>query len=134
MKKQGVLNAHLSHVIARLGHTDRLVVCDAGLPIPRSAELVDLALTRNVPRFLQTVGTILQEMEVDEAVVAAETEKVNPALYNDLKRLLPGVTIKSVTHEEFKQLTCQNGNITFVRTGEVTPFANVILISGVDFD
>jgi D-ribose pyranase len=134
MKKKGVLNAQLSHAIARLGHTDRIVVCDAGLPIPRSAELVDLALTRNVPRFLEAVRTILQEMEVEEAVVAAETEKVSPALYSDLKKLLPDITVKSVTHEEFKRLTCANGNVTFVRTGEATPYANVILISGVDFD
>ncbi|RXJ70595.1 D-ribose pyranase, partial [Escherichia coli] len=26
----------MSSVISRLGHTDTLVVCDAGLPIPKS--------------------------------------------------------------------------------------------------
>ena len=134
MKKQGVLNAHLSQIIARLGHMDRLVVCDAGLPIPRSAEVVDLALTRNVPRFLDAVKTILQEMEVEEVVVATEIQKVSPALYHDLKRLLPGIAMKNVTHEEFKRMTCENGNVAFVRTGEVTSYANIILVSGVDFD
>jgi D-ribose pyranase len=134
MKKQGVLNARLSYLIARLGHTDRLVICDAGLPIPFSAEVVDLALTRNVPRFLETLETILQETEFEGAIVAEETAEISPVLYKELKRLLPDITIASVSHEEFKKLMCENGNVAFVRTGEVTPYANVILISGVNFD
>lgn len=32
MKKGTVLNSDISSVISRLGHTDTLVVCDAGLP------------------------------------------------------------------------------------------------------
>lgn len=134
MKKNGILNSELCRIMARLGHTDRLVVCDAGLPIPRSADYVDLAVTRNVPRFLDAVRAIADEMEIEEAFVAEEMEKVNPQTYDGLVRLLPGVKISRVAHEEFKRLTRENGNVSFVRTGEVTPYANVILVSGVDFD
>lgn len=45
MKKGTVLNSDISSVISRLGHTDTLVVCDAGLPIPKSATRIDMALT-----------------------------------------------------------------------------------------
>jgi D-ribose pyranase len=38
-----------------------------------------------------------------------------------------------VSHEQFKQLSCEVRTIAFVRTGEATPFANVILESGVTF-
>jgi D-ribose pyranase len=121
-------------VIARLGHTDRLVVCDAGLPIPRDAEVVDLALTRNVPRFLEAVQVILEEMEVESAVVATEMETISPETRAELIKLLPGIPVTAVPHEEFKRLTRENGGATFVRTGEATPYANVVLVSGVDFD
>jgi D-ribose pyranase len=133
MRKHGILNARLAGTIARLGHTDQLVVCDAGLPIPRSAEVVDLALTRNVPSFVCTVDTIVSEMVVESAVVAQETADVSPQIYDEIKRLLPGIPIRHVSHEEFKQATRDNADTTFVRTGEMTPFANIILIAGVDF-
>ena len=53
MKKGTVLNSEISAVISRLGHTDTLVVCDAGLPIPHSTARIDMALTQGVPTFMQ---------------------------------------------------------------------------------
>ena len=52
MKKSGILNAPLSQIVARMGHTDKLVICDSGLPIPKGVDLVDLAVTQNIPRFI----------------------------------------------------------------------------------
>lgn len=134
MKKIGTLNSHLSRVIASMGHTDKLVICDSGLPIPRHGDVVDLALTKNIPRFLETVKVILEELQVEGAIIAREMESVNEETYRELMKLLKGVKIKKVPHEEFKQITNSNASISFVRTGEATPYANVILISGVTFD
>src|SRR5512136_1702520 len=118
MKKSGTLNSHLSRIIARMGHTDRLVVCDSGLPIPRTHELVDLALTKNVPSFIETVGVILEELAVEGAVIAKEMEKVNPTRYAELMSLLAraGVTkISKVSHEEFKAAMSNGCNVAFAR-------------------
>ncbi len=134
MKKQGVLNSQLSYVLASMGHTDALVVCDCGLPIPRDHEKVDLALVKNLPRFLDTVKAVLNEIHVERAVIAAELETVNPKTYAVLMDLLRGIEVQKVPHEEFKTLTAANRNTAFVRTGEASPFAKVMLFSGVDFD
>jgi D-ribose pyranase len=134
MKKSGVLNRALSKVIASMGHTDRLVICDSGLPIPKNAEIVDLALTGNIPRFVDTLKVILEELQVENAIVAEEILKVNNGIYKEITSQLKGIDIKKVSHEKFKELTRENGNIYFVRTGEVTPYANIILVSGVTFD
>lgn len=133
MKKRGILNASLSKIIASLGHTDRLVICDAGLPIPRGAESVDLALTTNIPRFIETLTAVLDEGQFEGAVIASELESGNPAVFGQLRGLLNGIPIRTVSHKEFKKLTTNGSTVTFVRTGEATPFANVILISGVTF-
>ena len=77
MKKGGILNSNLSRVIAAMGHTDKLVIGDSGLPIPRNSELVDLALKPNVPRFLETLETILEELVVEEAIISKEMETKN---------------------------------------------------------
>ena len=134
MKKIGTLNSQLSQVIASMGHSDRLVVCDSGLPIPRGEEVVDLALTAGIPRFLDTLRVILEELQVEKAIIADEMESRNPTVYREVMSLLKKVEIARVSHEEFKELTHGGGNISFVRTGEATPFANVILISGVTFN
>lgn len=134
MKKTGILNADLARAIAAMGHTDKLVVCDAGLPIPRGKSVVDLALTTNIPRFLETLKVVLQELEVERVVIADEMKTSdNGVVFESVQKLLPGVEMNAVSHERFKELTNSDGNVVFVRTGESTPYANIILVSGVTF-
>ena len=65
MKKQGILQNDLAAVIARLGHTDTLVVADAGLPIPPSVPRIDLAVSAGVPSFMQVLRPLLDEVAVE---------------------------------------------------------------------
>lgn len=132
MKKNGILNAPLSKVIASLGHTSKLVICDCGLPIPLNAEVVDLALVKNVPGFLQTLDAILEEFEVEGAVIAEEMESKSKELYEAVTLKLGNIQLQKISHEEFKERTRELDTV-FVRTGEATPYANIILISGVTF-
>jgi D-ribose pyranase len=134
MKKYGILNSHLSRIIASMGHTDQLVICDSGLPIPKNSEMVDLALTKNIPRFMDTLRVVLEELQVEQAIVAEELHTGNNGFYREVETLLQGVRLRQVPHEEFKELTRNGDNIAFVRTGEATPYANLILISGVTFN
>ena len=134
MKKIGTLNSHLSRIIASMGHMDRLVICDSGLPVPRNQEVVDLALTKGIPQFLDTLRVILEELQVEKAIIASEMQKMNPKVYHEVKALLNHAEIEELPHEKFKGLTNAGGNIYFVRTGEATPYANIILVSGVTFD
>ena len=131
MKKIGTLNQPLSEVIAGLGHQDSIVVADAGLPISNGTRRIDLALTQGTPGFLETVRVILEEVTVGRAIVAEEILTVSPQVYEQLQSLLSGVPIETIPHDEFKQLTRSARAV--VRTGEFTPYANVILVSGVIF-
>ncbi len=131
MKKGRVLNPQLSQVIASMGHTDQLVIGDAGLPIPEHVERVDLALTHNIPTFIQTLEIILSELEVESAVVATEIQEKNPSVLEAIKKALPNLEIEFVDHETFKSLSGDAKAI--VRTGECSPYANIILRSGVTF-
>jgi D-ribose pyranase len=131
MKKSVLINQPLSAVIAGMGHTDELVVADAGLPIPSTTERIDLALTANVPRFLETLAVVLSELQVESAVIAAEMISASPELHAQLLTLLGDIPVSMLPHEAFKQRTA--GAKAVVRTGECTPYANVILVSGVVF-
>lgn len=131
MKKIGILNSEISGVIGELGHTDKIVIADAGLPIPSHVKRIDLALKKGVPSFIETVECVLLEMCVEKAYVAQEMGVASAATKEELLKLLPGVQIKIVTHEELKSLTQQAKAV--IRTGEFTPYANVVLEAGVIF-
>ncbi|MEG8989746.1 D-ribose pyranase [Ignavibacteria bacterium 4148-Me] len=132
MKKNGILNAELSYIIASMGHSDKLVITDCGLPIPKGVPKVDLALKKNLPGFIETVKTILNELVVEYAIISEELQIENPKNYQKLMELLKEINVKKVKHEEFKKLI-KESNVSFVRTGEATPYSNIILVSGVDF-
>ena len=135
MKRTRLLNSELSHEISRIGHTASLTLCDAGLPIPGNVRRIDLAIERGYPSFIRTLDAMLSEMMVEEIVVASEIHDRNPDVFQAMMEVFwaqgmaPVVT--EVSHEEFKRLTRSSEAI--VRTGECTPYANVILRSGVAF-
>lgn len=139
MKKGTLLNSKLSWVISCLGHTDILVIGDAGLPIPTGTERIDLALTHGVPSFLQVFDVVTDEMKVEKAIVAAEIKQKNPQLHQQLltridelqQRQGNSIGVEYVSHEEFKLLSHDSRAV--VRTGECSPYANVMLCSGVVF-
>lgn len=139
MKKGKLLNGPISRVIALLGHGDSICICDAGLPVPEGVERIDLAVTHGVPSFLTTVEAVAAELCVERAVVATEfttgTGNQHRELLTQLSTLGStqgsDITIEDFSHEQFKKLTKECRAI--IRTGECTPYANVILYAGVTF-
>ena len=131
MKKGTLLNQPLSAVIAGMGHMDELVIADAGLPIPAGPQRIDLALTQGVPTFMDAVQAVLSELQIEGAVIAAEMLERSPDVAAALQAALGDVPIQTVPHDAFKARTARARAV--VRTGEFTPYANVILIAGVVF-
>jgi D-ribose pyranase len=128
MKRSGIINAELAGALAALGHTDLVVVCDAGLPIPPGPAVVDLAFRFGVPTFETVLTGLLEELVVEGATAAEEIER-NPRSYELLKTRLPDLGL--VPHEELKRIVGRAKLV--VRTGEATPYSNVILRCGVPF-
>ena len=131
MKRTGILHRDLSALIASLGHTDVICVADAGLPIPEGVTRIDLALECGVTPFLATVRAIMAEVVVERAVVAAEMPGRNAACYDALRTMLAGLPLDQLPHEQFKARLPRVRAV--IRTGECSPFANVLLQSGVAF-
>jgi D-ribose pyranase len=131
VRKGELLNQPLTNVIAGLGHLDELVIADAGLPVPPQTERVDLALTAGIPGFLDSLQVVMSELEVESAVIAKEMLEENPRMYHDLLAILADLPMEHVSHETFKEMTALARAV--VRTGEFTPYANIILRAGVRF-
>lgn len=131
MKKTRLLNNSISSVISKMGHTDMIAIGDCGLPIPKETKRIDLALTKGIPSFLDTLKTTLTELEIEEIIIAKETEETSPKIFNEIKNLIGNAKITFVSHEIFK--TNLKECKAVIRTGEQTPYANIILKSGVVF-
>ncbi|MDD1780043.1 D-ribose pyranase [Enterovibrio sp. ZSDZ35] len=139
MKKNTLLNSEIAHLISTLGHTDEYVICDAGLPIPQHVQRIDLALTHGVPGFIETVRVVLSESQIEGVVLAEEFAAVSPDCHEALiKEILDeeersgkSISIQYVSHEDFKVRTHDSHAV--IRTGECTPYANVIFKAGVVF-
>jgi len=131
MKKTGILNAQLAGYIAALGHKDIFLIGDAGMPIPAGVSIVDLAVTGGVPTFEQVLDAVLQETEVEYYFLAKEIREKNPRLLNYIKEVMPDVKNEMMPHVDFKIFTRE---VKFaIRTGEFTPYPNIILRAGVAF-
>ena len=124
MRKSGLLNPALTSAIARLGHTDTFVIADCGLPIPHDVPVIDLTLTFGIPTFADTLATLLEEVVVEAATIADNTPP-------EVRSLLPAVPLTEISHDDLKREVARASFV--VRTGSTTPFANVILRSGVPF-
>lgn len=129
MKKHGILNRELAGIFARLGHTDKIVIADCGLPIPEGVTCVDLAYKLGEPGFSTILEVVLDDLKVEAAVVASEIVDANDRVHQHILKNVE--TVSYVSHEQFKALTKDAKVI--IRTGEITPYANIILQSGVIF-
>ena len=131
MRKTVLLNSHISEVISKMGHTDMLAIGDCGLPIPEETKRIDIALMKDVPGFIETLKVVIEELQVEEVLLAVETKEVSPKLYKEIEDIIGSVKITWISHEELKVnlKSCK----AVIRTGEQTPYANIILKSGVVF-
>lgn len=130
MKKNGILNSSLAKLVDDLGHTDQVCIGDLGLPVPNHVQKIDLAVIPGKPSFQELIDVYLENVVVEKIILAEEIKTVNPAqLETLLAKLGKEVQIEFVSHDELKQL---NRSVkAIIRTGENTPYSNVILQSGV---
>ena len=133
MKRAGILNSDISRVLSYMGHTDCICIGDCGLPIPDEVERIDLALVFGEPTFMRTLEIVVGDMKVEKIVLAEEIKTQNPTVLQQIEELFAGqnVEVEFVSHVELKEKTkdCK----AVIRTGEITPYANIFLQSGCIF-
>jgi D-ribose pyranase len=124
-----ILNPHLLSLLARVRHTNALVIADRGFPFWPQIETVDLSLMDDVPTVLQVLAAIRQDFHAAQAVMAREFLEHNAkGTRAQFARALEGIPIVHEPHLELKRRV--PGAIGLIRTGDTVQYANVILVSG----
>jgi len=125
--KTEILNAPLLGALATCGHTDTVVIADCGLPLPKGPIVIDLALAQGLLSFEQVLDVLTRNMVIERSTLATEAKD---GAVQDLCTG-KGLEAEFISHEELKaELPAAK---IIVRTGESTPYANVILHCGVAF-
>lgn len=132
LKKHGILNSEIAKVLTDLGHMDQIAIGDAGLPVPTGVKKIDLAITLSDPSFIKILEVVLADMKVEEVILAEEIKTKNAEQLKAVEeRLVEEEVITYVSHEDFKEQLKDVKAV--IRTGEATPYSNIILQSGVLF-
>jgi simple sugar transport system permease protein/D-ribose pyranase len=131
MKRNGILNAQLSGALATLGHTDLILVVDAGFPIPRDAQRVDLAIAENLPDLRTVLDLIGDEIVVEGVVRADDVTTNNPRLDEWLQARFTDAEFSTRTHADMLGELARQAKV-IVRTGAFEPWGNIGLFCGVD--
>lgn len=128
MLAQGIINPHVLSLLARVRHTNTLVISDRGFPYWPQIETIDLSLVDGVPTVLQVLAAVRKNFVVGEAFMAEEFLKENtPAVRKAFATTLAGVRITHEPHVDFKKRV--PGAIGLIRTGDTVQYANMILVS-----
>ncbi|HVF84525.1 MAG TPA: RbsD/FucU family protein [Abditibacteriaceae bacterium] len=128
MIENGLLNPHVLSLVARVRHTNTLVIADRGFPFWPQIETVDLSLVDDVPTVLQVLAALRGNFRIGAAWMAQEFEATNsPQTLARFEQALHGVSIAREPHIEFKKRV--PGAIGLIRTGDTTQYANIILES-----
>ncbi|MFQ7551727.1 MAG: D-ribose pyranase [Blautia marasmi] len=130
MRKEGILNTDICYAISSLGHTDYMVIADPGLPIPENVTVIDISLVKGVPGFMEVFDAVTRELVIDSYIYAEEIEASGTELLQHANKTFQ-CTGRKMPHEDLKDMLPKAKVI--IRTGECTPYANVILEGGVNF-
>jgi len=128
MKRGGILNPSLSHLLASTGHTDYFTICDRGFPVPDGPERIDLALVEDIPTVLDVLAAVIAEWSLDRVIIAHEMDAISPERVTEMQSLLGHIPFERVSHAQLKRLA-HSARAT-VRTGDTVPYANIIVVSG----
>lgn len=131
MKRNGIINSEISKVLSYMRHTDLICISDLGLPCPDDIKIIDLSLKLGSPSFIDVLSEIIKDVKIERIILAEEIKDNNKEVYNKILSMFENISIEYVSHNNFKQKTSDCKAI--IRTGEATPYANIILQSACIF-
>jgi D-ribose pyranase len=129
MRETGIVNGNICDVLSGLGHTDELIVCDAGFAIPTGVRTVDISLGENKPTVPEVLAELRKHFSVEKLVMAEETRQTGPTRFAALEQSFGGgIPVETIPQTEFR--TRARSVKAVIRTGDFTAYSNILLVSG----
>jgi D-ribose pyranose/furanose isomerase RbsD len=133
MRPNRILHPDLAKALAAVGHTDIVMVTDAGFPIPAGANRIDLGFYQGLPDVRDVLRVVRQEIFVEEIHFAREVRDCNPDLYAAVQAIFTGAgaDFKGTTHEALCGDYAARAKV-IIRSGSFDPWGNFALVVSTD--
>ena len=132
MKKSGIYHGEISKIVAELEHFDTILIGDAGMPCQPGVPFIDLAVCAGIPGFFEVLAAVLSELKIQKAYISSEMEEKSATAHQRLLEMIDtDFPVEERPHEAIKAMS--RAAKVHIRTGECTPYCNVILEGGVTF-
>ena len=129
MLKTGILNPAILSLIARVRHTNMLVIADRGFPYWPQIETIDISLVDGLPTVNQVLEALLPAVDLGKAYMAEQFKEINPAsVVEERRKLLGNIELNFEDHEAAFKKRIPSA-IGLIRTGDTTHYSNIILVS-----
>ncbi|MDR1966390.1 MAG: D-ribose pyranase [Synergistaceae bacterium] len=129
MKETGILNRDIAAELSRMGHTDKMLIADAGLAIPNATKVIDVSLDVNVPTSVDVLKLILKHFSVEKVIISRATEDVSPSRKKEFMDCLGAdMPCEIVPHPVLRDELTKEVKFA-IRTGDFTANSNIILVS-----
>lgn len=128
MLQTAILNPALLSLLARVRHTNTLVIADWAFPFWPEIETVDLSLTRGIPTVLDVLDLLTPIFKIGRIWQADEFVTSNTdATVDRFAKSFGQIPLTREAHLDFKKRVPHA--IGLIRTGDATAYGNVILES-----
>ena len=129
MTETGFLNREVAAELSKMGHTDRMMIVDAGLAIPKTTKVIDLSIKTNFPTTLDVLDEVLKHFSVEKVILSQATIDISPSRANAFySRFNENVEIEIVRHSILRDEITRNVKFV-IRTGDFTANSNIVLVS-----
>lgn len=129
MTETGILNRDIVAELAKMGHTDRILIADAGLAIPNTTKVIDISLDVNVPTTIDVLKVLLKHFSVEKLILSQATIDVSPSRYKEYLNLFDkNMPCEIVEHSILRDNLTKEVKFA-IRTGDFTANSNIILVS-----
>lgn len=129
MRETGIVNREICDALSSLGHTDEIIVCDAGFAIPLGVRTIDISLSENKPTVPEVLAELKKHFSVERVVIAEETRDVMPSRFKEMSEAFGAdIPVDVIPHSEMRKRAGQVKAI--IRTGDFSGFSNISIVSG----
>lgn len=138
MRNGALLNSSITSLIGDLGHNDKIMIVDAGWPIPKELRY-DICLTHGIPRLAQVFSVVADELSIERVIIDSEMRSHGPEVHAEIERIIATtakrqgeqIVIEHEPHSTFKEHARKVKGI--IRTGECIPYCNLVIEAGLAF-
>ena len=129
MTETGILNRMIAAEITKMGHTDKMIIADAGLAIPNTTKVIDISLSINNPTVIAVLEEVLKHFSVEKIIYSKATQETSPSREKELlNHFDSNVQVEVVEHPVLRDEITKEAKFV-IRTADFTANSNIVLVS-----